>query len=49
MKNTINLNDQVIMISGVSGQLGQIITNEALKNNAKTESILNKKLKPIEI
>lgn len=35
MKNKINLSDQVIMISGVSGQLGQAITNEALKNNAK--------------
>jgi len=35
MKNKFNLSDQVIMISGVSGQLGQIITNEALKNNAK--------------
>ena len=35
MKNKINLSDQVIMISGVSGQLGQAITNEALNNNAK--------------
>ena len=35
MKNKINLSDQVIMISGVSGQLGQAITNEALNNKAK--------------
>ena len=29
MKNKINLSDQVIMITGVSGQLGQVLTNEA--------------------
>ena len=35
MKNKINLSDQVIMITGVSGQLGQVLTNEALNCNAK--------------
>ena len=35
MKNKINLSDQVIMITGVSGQLGQALTNEALNSNAK--------------
>jgi len=35
MKNKIQLNDQVIMITGVSGQLGQELTNEALNCGAK--------------
>lgn len=35
MKNQINLKDQVIMISGVTGQLGREITNEALISDAK--------------
>ena len=35
MKNKIQLNDHVIMITGVSGQLGQVLTNEALNCGAK--------------
>lgn len=35
MKNKIDLSDQVIMISGVSGQLGQILANEVLSSGAK--------------
>ena len=35
MRNKINLKGQVIMISGVAGQLGQMITSEALNSDAK--------------
>lgn len=35
MKNKYNLSDHVIMISGISGQLGQVIVNEVLKSGAK--------------
>ena len=30
MKNKIDLSDQVIMITGISGQLGQFLANEVL-------------------
>ena len=35
MKNKIDLSNQVIMITGVSGQLGQSLINEALNCGAK--------------
>ena len=35
MKNKIDLSNQVIMITGVAGQLGQILTTEALNSGAK--------------
>lgn len=35
MKNKIDLSDQVIMITGISGQLGQFLANEVLTCGAK--------------
>jgi NAD(P)-dependent dehydrogenase (short-subunit alcohol dehydrogenase family) len=39
MKNRIDLSDQVVMISGVSGQLGQFLVNEVLISGAKVLGI----------
>jgi len=39
MKNRIDLSNQVVMISGVSGQLGQFLVNEVLISGAKVLGI----------